>query len=59
MWTTDTFFQNLTRFSVLKGQGPDRPTVVGMDPGLSGLTHSRRERPTTFDANEQNSTPIL
>ena len=38
MWTTDTFLQNLARFSVLKGQGCDRPTAVGMDTHLSGAT---------------------
>ena len=46
MWTTDTFLQNLVRFSVLKGQGQDRPTAVVTDPRPSGRTHSRRERPT-------------
>ena len=28
MWTTDTFLQNLDRFSALKGQGQDNPTAT-------------------------------
>ena len=35
MWTTDTFLENLARFSVLKGQGWDGPTAVSV--GLDGL----------------------
>ena len=49
MWTTDTFLQNLARFSVLKGQGVDRSTAVGRDPRPSRGTHGLREGPTAFE----------
>ena len=53
MWTTDTFLQNLVRFSVLKGQGQDRPTAVGTDPRPSGRTHGRRDGPTAVGTDTQ------
>ena len=46
MWTTDTFLENLARFSALKGQECERPTAVGSDPRPSGRTHGRRDGPT-------------
>ena len=51
MWTTDTFLQNLARFSALKGQGGEGPMAVGTDPRPSGRTPrvgtdpSRRDGP--------------
>ena len=51
MWTTDTFQQNLARFSVFKGQRQLRPTAFGIGIKQSALTqwpsartHCRRGR---------------
>ena len=46
MWTTDTFLQNLARFSALKGQDRDVPTAVWKSPRPSGRTHGRMDGPT-------------
>ena len=44
MWTTDTFLQNLVRYSALNGQVQDRSRAVGTGPGPSGQVQSRRDR---------------
>ena len=54
MWTTDTFLENLARFSALKGQECERPTAhgrrdgpaaVGTGPRPSGRARGRRDGP--------------